>query len=70
MRRRNTWRKVARKYFCKDASNPSEPTGRNTSDSELEKRPLKRGREFSPLWKNYEEFTIVVASIPTVSDRL
>ena len=36
MRRRNTWRKVARKYFCKDASNPSEPTGRNTSDSELE----------------------------------
>ena len=36
MRRRNTWRKVARKYFCSDASNSSEPAGRNTSDSELE----------------------------------
>ena len=40
---RNIVRKVARKYFCRDASNPSEPAGLNTSDSELEKRVRPRG---------------------------
>ena len=29
--------------FCRDASNPSEPAGLNTSDSELEKRVRPRG---------------------------
>ena len=40
---RNIVRKVARKYFCRDASNPSEPAARNSSDSELEKRLRPRG---------------------------
>ena len=40
---RNIVRKVGRKYFCRDASNPSEPAGLNTSDSELEKRVRPRG---------------------------
>ena len=39
--------KVVRKYFCRDASNPSEPAGRNTSDSELEKR-VRRGERENP----------------------
>jgi len=52
--RRNIVCKVVRKYFCRDASNPSEPAGRNTSDSELEKRVrLRDERERIPLlWKN------------------
>ena len=45
---RNIVSKVVRKYFCRDASNPSEPAGRNTSDSELEKRVRPREERENP----------------------
>ena len=42
--RRNICREW-RKYFCKDAANPSEPAEQKTSDSELEKESTNAGSQ-------------------------